>query len=167
MGDGRGPEAASRRFRSLSGAALGLGLIAAAGLIAVRGWNQGPAEPAVIDPSDPRLVAEGAVLYAEHCASCHGRELEGEPDWQRRDDDGYLPAPPHDSSGHTWHHADEQLFAVTKHGVAAYAPEGYKSRMTGFGEVMTDRQIRAVLAFIKSTWPARERTIQERISGRS
>ena len=32
--------------------------------------------------------------------------------------DGRLPAPPHDESGHTWHHPDAQLFAITKYGLA-------------------------------------------------
>ena len=27
-----------------------------------------------------------------------------------------LPAPPHNETGHTWHHPDEMLFAITKYG---------------------------------------------------
>lgn len=34
------------------------------------------------------------------------------------------------------------------------------------GDVLTDRQIRAVLAFIKSTWPPPERQAQDRVNGR-
>jgi mono/diheme cytochrome c family protein len=33
--------------------------------------------------------------------------------------------------------------------------------MPAFDGVLTDEQIRAVLAFIKSTWPERERRFQE------
>ncbi|MDQ2090743.1 cytochrome c [Marimonas arenosa] len=104
--------------------------------------------------TDPQAVALGEQLYAEYCAACHGTDLEGEPDWRVRDEDGYLPAPPHDATGHTWHHPDEQLFLITKHGTAALVGGDYQSRMMGFGDVLTDDDILAVLAYIKSTWPA-------------
>ena len=46
----------------------------------------------------------GETLYAVHCAVCHGANLEGQLDWQTPDENGILPAPPHDETGHTWHH---------------------------------------------------------------
>lgn len=102
---------------------------------------------------DPVAVRTGERIYADYCASCHGANLEGEENWRDRDADGYLPAPPHDPSGHTWHHPDSQLFEITKHGIEAMVGNGYRSRMGGFGDILTDREILAVLAFIKSTWP--------------
>ena len=66
---------------------------------------------------------------------------------------GYLPAPPHDETGHTWHHPTEQLFRISKHGTEAVVGGNYRSNMPGFEEILDDDQIRAVLAFIKSTWP--------------
>lgn len=104
--------------------------------------------------TDPTAVALGEQLYAETCAACHGDNLEGEPNWRQPDDEGYLPAPPHDATGHTWHHPDTQLFAITKHGTAALVGGDYKTRMTGFGDQLSDDEILAVLAYIKSTWPA-------------
>ncbi len=104
----------------------------------------------------------GRSLYARHCASCHGVKLEGQPDWQTFLPSGRLPAPPHDASGHTWHHPDGVLFRITKEGTAAVVGGGYESDMLGFGKVMSDDEIRAVLAFIKSTWPERE----QRLPGR-
>lgn len=60
--------------------------------------------------------------------------------------------------GHTWHHADEVLFGITKHGlVPPYAPAGYESDMPAFGGVLTDREIRSVLAYIASNWSAEAR----------
>ncbi|HLO78260.1 MAG TPA: cytochrome c [Magnetospirillum sp.] len=106
-----------------------------------------------INPDDSRQVARGATLYASHCAECHGARLEGQADWRVRKPSGELPAPPHDISGHTWHHTDEQLFGITKHGMARYAPPDYKSAMPAFVGKMTDGDIRAVIAYIKSTWP--------------
>ena len=147
--------------------AIGIGLVilGSVGMFAVFLWGDGATGPETIDGSDPDLVALGKGIYSEHCASCHGVDLQGEPDWRQRDADGYLPAPPHDETGHTWHHPDDHLFRVTKYGTAAIAPEGYKTRMSGFADVLSDRQIRAALAFIKSTWPPREREVQERING--
>jgi mono/diheme cytochrome c family protein len=99
-------------------------------------------------------LALGKALYAQHCASCHGANLEGQPNWQKRNADGRMPAPPHDDSGHTWHHSDEQLFKITKLGVSAIVP-GYESDMVGFAGKLSDADIRAIIAFIKSTWSQR------------
>ena len=94
------------------------------------------------------------------------QRLEGQPNWRIRKPDGLLPAPPHDESGHTWHHADQQLFRLTKFGLAPpLAPEGYRSEMPAFGSILSDKQIWAVLAYIKSQWPVairlRQSTIDE------
>lgn len=106
----------------------------------------------------------GRQLYSANCASCHGANLEGQPDWRRRLSTGRLPAPPHDASGHTWHHPDGVLFRVTKDGPAAVVGDGYESDMPGFGDVMSDPEIQAVVEFIKSTWPERERRYQAEMS---
>jgi len=111
-------------------------------------------------------IALGRTLYAEHCASCHGVKLEGQADWKSMLPSGRLPAPPHDASGHTWHHPDGVLFRVTKEGPATVVGGNYQSDMPGFGNVLSDDKIRAVLAFIKSTWPERERAYQAEMSRR-
>ena len=116
-----------------------------------------------IDPDDSEQVALGRSVYAEHCAICHGANLEGQPNWQNRNANGRLPAPPHDASGHTWHHPDEQLMLMTKKGVSAIVP-GYQSDMPAFEGLLSDEEIAAVLAFIQSTWPS---DIRERRRGAS
>lgn len=108
--------------------------------------------PIVIDHTDRALVARGEPLYRQHCAACHGAQLQGQPDWTSRDARGRLPAPPHDDSGHTWHHDDEVLFEVTKYGITKHAPPGYESDMPAFGKTLTDAEITATLAYIKSQW---------------
>ena len=118
------------------------------------------------DPSDQELVQLGGAAYRSQCASCHGADLEGEANWRQRRPDGSLPAPPHDESGHTWHHSDEILFGITKHGGQRNAPPRFVSRMPGFGETMSERQIHAVLAYIKSRWPETIRERQELINSR-
>lgn len=104
-------------------------------------------------------IALGRQIYAEACASCHGVDLEGQPDWQQPLPSGRMPAPPHDATGHTWHHPDAELFAITKGGLEAVV-SGYESDMPAFAGTLSDEEIRAVLAFIKSTWPEREREYQ-------
>ena len=84
---------------------------------------------------------------------CHGAQLEGQPNWRKRRPDGRLPAPPHDQSGHTHHHSDELLITLTKHGPAAVVGDAYQSDMPAYAGILSDTEIRAVLSFIKSTWP--------------
>ena len=102
---------------------------------------------------DPAQLALGEKIYAQHCAACHGAKLEGQPNWRAKLPNGRMPAPPHDDSGHTWHHTDDILFGITKHGlVPPYAPQGYESDMPAFGGKLSDAEIRAVLAYIASHW---------------
>ena len=102
---------------------------------------------------DPKQLALGAAVYAQHCAACHGANLEGQPDWKKKLPNGRFRAPPHDDTGHTWHHPDAVLFGITKHGlVPPYAPPGYQSDMPAFAGKLSDAEIRAVLAYIRSRW---------------
>ena len=139
-----------------------LGLLALALGVAVILWPQ--PEGKVLDLSTAIVDIEaGQELYAQSCAVCHGTNLEGQENWQSPAPDGRLPAPPHDETGHTWHHADSVLFNYTKlGGRAAMAQSGldFESGMPGFGEVLTDQEIWNILGYIKSTWPARTKEIQ-------
>lgn len=109
-------------------------------------------------------LQRGAAIYAEACASCHGANLEGQPEWRTRDSDGYLPAPPHDASGHTWHHPDRVLLDIMRHGTAALVGNGYKSNMPGFADTYSDADLRAVLEWLKTQWPDRERNHQAQVT---
>lgn len=113
-------------------------------------------------------LQRGAELYAEHCATCHGTRLEGQPDWQVPEKSGVLPAPPHDASGHTWHHDDAMLTDYISRGGQAILDDlgvSMTSGMPAFGKILTDSDIAAILGFIKSTWPERIRTIQAERNG--
>lgn len=108
-------------------------------------------------------VARGRVLYDANCAACHGRNLEGQPDWRSSGPDGRVPAPPHDESGHTWHHSDTALIDyITLGGEEALARMGvsFDSAMPGFGDVLNTQDIADILAYIKSRWPDRSRQFQ-------
>jgi mono/diheme cytochrome c family protein len=110
-----------------------------------------PAPPVPLAATDPRFPIEpaagsvlvtGKTLYERFCASCHGIDGEGEQP------DPLAPgaAPPHDATGHTWHHADQQNFLTVWQGrsVAGEMP-GYYARLT------PDEMI-SILAYIKTWW---------------
>jgi len=119
-----------------------------------------------IQSSNAGMVAQGEVVYVEHCAVCHGKQLEGQPNWRTPLPEGGLPAPPHDASGHTWHHSDQLLFDYTKLGGQALLGPQVKSNMPGFGERLSDQDIWAVLSFIKSTWPSRIQKRHDKLNER-
>lgn len=136
---------------------IGAGLLAAAfaflvGAIVIALQQEGKT---LADPGNSQQVARGKAVYVQHCAACHGANLEGQPNWQEKLPSRRMPAPPHDASGHTSHHPDGVLFGITKYGLVPgkYAPPKYESDMPAFEGRLSDVEIWAVLAYIKSTWP--------------
>ena len=123
-----------------------------------------PSVATAVHELENRDTVSGKKLYSDHCAACHGANLEGQPNWQTANDDGTMPAPPHDRTGHTWHHDNQLLFDYTRFGgTEALARRGlkdFKSGMPGFSDVITDEEIWDILAYIRSTWPERVKEIQ-------
>jgi mono/diheme cytochrome c family protein len=164
----RGSEASAGARLNL-GTRVFLGAVAAAVLGVA--WTLGgypgrtPA-PTRLERVDGATLTLGRNVYDARCASCHGAQLEGEPSWRERKPSGRMPAPPHDDSGHTWHHPDAALFGITKDGLVPgkYAPPGYQSDMPGFGSTLSDDEIWAVLAYISSRWSPRARAHQAQVT---
>ena len=98
--------------------------------------GEGPEFP--IEVTDQR-VSEGRPLFLENCASCHGEPGVSAPPLSQ--------APPHDDSGHTWHHADRLLFqwVLDRPPLATVMP--------AFRGTLSEGQVLSILAYIKSTWP--------------
>jgi mono/diheme cytochrome c family protein len=119
-----------------------------------------PVVPHFADADNAALVTEGQQIYGQACAACHGRRLQGQALWQLKDQFAGRRAPAHDSTGHTWQHADEDLFHMTKFGRFAATPPDAVSYMPAFEGRLSDHEILAVLAFIKSTWPMGLRATQ-------
>ena len=106
-------------------------------------------------PLDPAQVAEGEILYAQYCAACHKANGEGDPEWQTPNEDGSFKPPPHNNDGHTWHHADDLLLDLIANGSSFP-----KSQMTAFGDQLTDEEILAIVAYLKTWWGPEERAFQ-------
>ncbi|WP_341213845.1 cytochrome c [uncultured Limimaricola sp.] len=133
--------------------AAALGLAALAGLGGLLLW-----------PSASGAQEHGRQIYLDNCAACHGADREGQADWRRPGPSGRLPAPPHDETGHTWHHPDRVLRDIVLRGTAAIVGQGYESDMPGFEGVLSADEIEAVLDYLKSEWPDRERAFQEQVT---
>lgn len=149
-----------------------LGGLALAGVAAALVWwrlsDPSGATTGLLRPDDAALLQRGEQLYRVHCASCHGENLQGQANWRERGADGRLPAPPHDDSGHTWHHPDEVLFQLTKDGVAKAAglPD-YPTNMPAYGGTLSDADIVAVLSWIKSRWTPETRRLHDEANRQS
>lgn len=150
------------KSQRLIGAAIAIALTASAILYGV--LRQPAAD--FIDPADSNLLAQGKSVYANHCAACHGASLQGQPNWRERLSNGRLPAPPHDQTGHTWHHPDAMLIDMVTHGMipGKTAPPGYESDMPAYRDILTDEEIVAVIAYIKSSWPRKVLRLQKKVT---
>tara|TARA_E500000331_G_scaffold86170_1_gene81742 strand:- start:2110 stop:2574 length:465 start_codon:yes stop_codon:yes gene_type:complete len=148
--------------------AFSLGAVVITGAAALSfGWGTSAPAQTVLTPSDPDVVALGQSIYSENCASCHGVNLEGQPNWRLPGQDGQLPAPPHDATGHTWHHDEDTLFRLTKYGTGALIGDpNYESNMPIYGGLLTDDEIIAALSYIKSTWPQEIRESHDEMENR-
>jgi mono/diheme cytochrome c family protein len=99
-----------------------------------------PKAPALgrADPANTAQVSVGQAIYASRCAACHGASQQG------------AAAPELGATSQSWQLGDEWLFKVIGEGGLAVAPTGAASGMPAFGGQLSDDQIWAVIAFIKS-----------------
>ena len=141
--------------------ALGAAVLVS-GVAALWWASSTPSQSTGLLRNDPQTIALGQTVYAAECATCHGANLEGAPNWRERGADGLLPAPPHDETGHTWHHDSASLFATTKYGIGKIIGDpNYRSGMPSYEDVLSDDEIIAVLSYIRSTWPDRIRDMYD------
>lgn len=96
----------------------------------------------------PSQVAEGAVVFQEHCAQCHGEQAQGlTNDWRQTLADGSFPPPPLNGTAHAWHHPRSVLLQVIDNGGADFG-----GKMPAFAEVLSDEQKLAAIAFFQELW---------------
>jgi len=111
-------------------------------------------------PLDPDSVKSGRAIYEQRCASCHGADARGAPNWQEPDERGELPAPPHNSQGHTWRHSDAMLYEMIAKGMRDPFNKTTRLTMPPFVDAMSPEQIRAVIAYLKTLWTPEQRAFQ-------
>lgn len=109
-------------------------------------------------------IEEGRTVYVQYCAACHGIDGEGqfpaapfEPD-----STGRIGAPPHDETGHTWHHSDILLMRYITEGGFTNPERFYP--MPPFGSILSDEQTLIVLAYIKTMWTDEQRAMQRQLT---
>ena len=143
-------------------AVAGLGLLLIGGFILFYNPTTATAITVNAEPVSAEQIALGKEVYNANCASCHGPTGEGQPNWKQPDEKGALPAPPHDSSGHTWHHADGQLLQIIAQGGSMPG-----SAMPAYTETLTEAEIVAVLAYIKTFWGSEEMEFQTEVTNQN
>jgi len=109
--------------------------------------------PVVRGPAPPpaERLAQGAALFRQHCATCHGDRAQGQQPAQPMGGtrtDGTFIAPALNGTAHAWHHPPRQLLNLVRNG--SPAPQ---SPMKGWGDRLSEREIEAVLAYVQSLWP--------------
>jgi copper transport protein len=120
-----------RRSGALAGRAatgmMALSLVAAGTLFFATHSHGGAGEATPINnpvPADARSVADGAALYAQNCARCHGTAGHG---------DGPLAAGlhprPYDLTVHVGLHPDYQLFDYISNGIPSTAMPAWKGQL--------------------------------------
>jgi len=129
----------------------------------------------LINPRETRdvaFIADNPGKWLIHCHMLGHQatgmktwiEVKGQPNWRTPGDDGVMPAPPHDETGHTWHHDGTLLFNYTKFGgeqaLKMRGITGFKSGMPAVDEALSDNDIWDILSYIRSTWTDEIKTIQ-------
>lgn len=96
----------------------------------------------------PSQIENGAEIFNNNCASCHGNNAQGiTPDWRKRLANGTYPAPPLNGSAHAWHHPLKSLNRTVQNGGM---PLG--GTMPAFKDKLNDKEIISVIAFFQSKW---------------
>ena len=88
-------------------------------------------------------IVQGAALFPEHCAVCHGADARGDGSAAKT-----LPVPPANlTAAHLWMHSDGELFWWISHGIEA--PEGGLA-MPGFADTLSEDQRWALIDWVRA-----------------
>lgn len=98
----------------------------------------GDADGGAINPDDLAMITRGESIYEQRCLSCHGPELRGDGPAA----DGMQPPPADFAEAHTMVHDEATLVYWVRNGKQGTA-------MPGFGDTLTDQEIRDVLSFVE------------------
>lgn len=92
-------------------------------------------------------VDAGNIIFANHCAVCHGQNAEATSDWKTPNADGQYPPPPLNGSAHAWHHPLSVLQQIILDGGGAYG-----GQMPAFKNTLSQAEINAAIASFQQYW---------------
>ena len=95
---------------------------------------------------DPASVAKGLSLYEVNCITCHAKDGVGEKIPLGPLQPSTPPAMALNEESHAWHHGDNQLVQKIQRG---------NQRMPAFGQILSESEIRDLIAYMKSLWSDR------------
>jgi len=120
----------------------------------------GLASPSLASNNPPASVERGRAVYAQQCASCHGANGAGARDWEQPDANGEMPAPPHDTHGHTWKHSDAMLYGIVQKGWRDPFNKTKRLTMPAFQGTLSRSETIAVIDYLKTLWNSDQRQFQ-------
>jgi protein-disulfide isomerase/mono/diheme cytochrome c family protein len=97
---------------------------------------------------DQSSVDQGASLFKQNCASCHGQNGEATANWKEVDANGNYSPPPLNGTAHAWHHSKDLLKRTILEGGAKIG-----GVMPGFKGRLSEGEIDAVISYFQSKWP--------------
>ena len=108
---------------------------------------------ATFDPNPPRwyeasFAAQGKPLYERNCATCHGPQGQGDPNWRQKNADGSFKPPPLNGTAHTWHHPAGDLMATIMNGSSPGT-----GNMPAWRDILTPKQVASIIAYFQEFWP--------------
>ena len=143
-----------RRSLLLSGFIVPLCLMATSTSTIATERNPVPPAPPLPKDAPPRpkadlaTVLRGGKIFRKNCAACHGPLGQGRPGWYKPDANGKYPPPPLNGTGHTWHHSTKILKEIISNGTGRLG-----GNMPAWKDKLSDKEIDAVLEWIKAQWP--------------
>ena len=91
-------------------------------------------------------ILQGARVYQEHCAQCHGPDAQGHPDWQNPK----VPAaPPLNGTGNEWKRTKAELVNTILNG----AVRDGASVMPAWKGRLTQQEVEDIVAWFQALWP--------------
>lgn len=112
------------------------------------GTADAPAPDGILSGFDINRIANGAKLYQENCAQCHGPEAQGHPDWERGRKEGFAAAPPLNGTGTEVKLSQAQMIHIIRNGVTrddALVMPAWQGRVA-------DRDLEDIIAWYQALW---------------
>jgi thiol:disulfide interchange protein DsbC len=91
-------------------------------------------------------ISNGETIFQQNCASCHGANANGSPDWPQAR--GEKAAPPLNGSANSRNKSIEQLMQVIRQGSIQIG-----GSMPAFKNALSEPEIIQVIAYFQSKWP--------------